>query len=108
MGIIMKQITMAHGAGGTIMNELIKNYPTLDAEITTKQFSISQEGNLDVEFKVSHLFHATSGIKWALTETQAWGKKDSGIQQFKLKKAHISKAKKLRRFRKRTQLKFER
>ena len=89
-------------------NELIKNYPTLETEIRNKQFSISQEGNLDVEFKVSHRFHATSGIKWVLTEMQAWGKKDSGIQQFTLKEAHISRAKKLCRFRKRTQLKFER
>ena len=89
-------------------NELIKNYPTLEAEITKKQFSISQKGNLEVEFKVSHRFHAISGVKLALTETQAWGKKDSGIQQFTLKEAHISKAKKLCRFGKRTQLKFER
>ena len=70
-------------------NELIKNYPTLETEITNKQFSISQEGNLDVEFKVSHRFHATSGIKWVPTETQAWGKKDSGIQQLALKEAHV-------------------
>ncbi len=62
-------------------NELIKNYPTIEAEITNKQFSISQEGNLEVEFKVTHHFHGTSAVKWALTETQGWGKKDSGIQQ---------------------------
>lgn len=75
-------------------NELIKNYPTLEAEIANKQFSINQEGNLDIEFKVSHRFHAISGVKWALTETQAWGKKDSGIQQFTLKEVHVDKAKK--------------
>ena len=75
-------------------NELIKNYPTLEAEITNKQFSINQEGNLDIEFKVSHRFHAISGVKWALTEMQAWGKKDSGIQQFTLEEVHVDKAKK--------------
>ena len=75
-------------------DELIRNYPTLEAEITRKQFSISQDGNLEVEFKVAHHFHATSAVKWALTETQAWGNKDSGIQQFTLKEASINKAKK--------------
>jgi len=89
-------------------NELIRNYPTLEAEITKKQFSISQEGNLKVKFKVTHRFHGTSAVKWTLTETQAWGKKDSGIQEFTLKEAYMNKAKKLCRFRKRNQLKFER
>ena len=75
--------------------ELIRNYPTLDAETVNKQFSISQEGNLAVEFEVTHRFHGTSAVKWKLTETQGWGEKDSGIQQLTLGKVHVDKGRKL-------------
>jgi hypothetical protein len=69
--------------------ELIKNYPTFEAEITNKQFSISQEGNLELEFKLAHHFHATDAVTFTPTGTQLWGKKDSGVQQVVIKKAHV-------------------
>jgi hypothetical protein len=70
-------------------NELVKNYPTFEAEITNKQISISQEGNLQLEFKLAHHFHATGAVTFTPTGTQLWGKKDSGVQQVAIKEAHI-------------------
>ena len=70
-------------------NELIKNYPTLEGEITNKKFSISQDEDLKVEFTVTHRFHATGAVSFTPTETQVRGKKDSGIQQLALKEAHV-------------------
>ena len=70
-------------------DELIKNYPTLEGEITNKKFSISQDEDLKVEFTVTHRFHATGAVLFTPTETQIWGKKDSGIQQVALKEAHV-------------------
>jgi len=70
-------------------DELIKNYPTLEGEITNKKFSISQDEDLKVEFTVTHRFHATGAVSFTPTETQVRGKKDSGIQQVALKEAHV-------------------
>lgn len=76
-------------------NELVKNYPTLDAEIINKQFSINQEGNLAIKFKVTHHFRGPSAIKWELREIEHWGDKDAGIQQWTLDEVRKNRVKKL-------------
>lgn len=75
-------------------DELIKKYPSLDAEITNKQFSIDADGGLSITYKVSHHFHGPSGNEWELKEMEQWGKKDSGIQRITLQEMHIDKTKK--------------
>lgn len=76
-------------------NELVKNYPTLDAEIINKQFSIDQESNLTMRVKVTHHFRSRSDTTWKLREIEQWGNKDAGIQQCTLNEVHKVKAKKL-------------
>lgn len=61
-------------------DKLVKNYPTINAEIVNKQFSLNQEGNLTVKFKVTHHFHGPSEAKWKVKAIELWGDKDAGIQ----------------------------
>ncbi len=75
-------------------NELAKNYPTLDAEIIDKQFSVDQEGILSLNYKVSYQFRGPNAIKWEPGEIQLWGKKGAGIQTMHIKGVHVDRAKK--------------
>lgn len=76
-------------------SELVSSYPRLDEEAVNKQFSIDQEGKLEVEFKLKHHFHGPSGTKWELVEIEHWGKKGAGIQQITSGEFDVHKAKKL-------------
>jgi hypothetical protein len=60
-------------------DELVKNYPGIDAELANKKFSVGQRGNLNMTFTVSHHFHGSSNTKWEVKATELWGDKDSGI-----------------------------
>ncbi len=75
-------------------DELTKKYPSMDAEVTNKQFSIDADGGLSITYKVLHHFHGPSGSEWELKEIEQWGKKDSGIQRITLQEMRIDKAKK--------------
>jgi hypothetical protein len=59
--------------------EVVKNYPTIDAEVTNKEFSIDENGELKLKFKTNHRFHGSSGTKWEVKSLELWGKKDAGI-----------------------------
>lgn len=75
-------------------NELIKKYPSIDAEVTDKQFSIDEDGGLSITYKVPHHFRGPSGSEWELKEMELWGKKDAGIKRITLQEMRIDKAKK--------------
>ena len=60
-------------------DELVKDYPRIDAELANKRFSMDQRGNLNTTFTVSHHFHGSSSTKWEVKATELWGDKDSGI-----------------------------
>jgi len=66
-------------------DELVKNYPRIDAELANKKFSVDQRGNLSMTFTVSHHFHGSSDTKWELKARELWGDKDSGISHIDVK-----------------------
>jgi len=61
-------------------NELVKNYPMVDAEIANKKFSISESGELNIAFSVTHHFHGPTGAKWEIKAVAFWGDEDAGIK----------------------------
>jgi hypothetical protein len=60
-------------------DELARNYPTIDAELANKKFSMDQRGNLSMTFTVSHHFHGLGDTKWDIKATELWGDKGAGI-----------------------------
>lgn len=66
-------------------DELVKNYPMVDAEIANKKSSIDQRGELKITFKVTHRFHGPSGAKWEVKAIELWGDKDAGIRHMNFK-----------------------
>jgi uncharacterized protein YrzB (UPF0473 family) len=75
-------------------HELVAGYPTIDAEIIDKDFSINQKGELTLKYKIKHRFHSTGDAELKLRETELWGSKDIDIQQLTLGEVHVDKAKK--------------
>ena len=67
-------------------SELVKNYPTIEAEVVHEQFSIDQEGKLAVKSKIDHHFSGRSDTKWELREIEQWASKDAGIDRVDLKR----------------------
>lgn len=61
-------------------DELVKNYPIIEAEKANKQFSIDKRGELSLTFSISHHFHGPSSAKWEVKATELWGDKDAGIK----------------------------
>jgi hypothetical protein len=61
-------------------NDLIRDYPGVDAEVTNKEFSIDENGELKLKFKTDHHFHGSSGTKWMVKSLELWGDKDAGIR----------------------------
>jgi len=74
---------------------IIQSYPTLDANMFDKQYSINAEGALTINGKTSHHFMGGSGIKLEKLEIELWGKKEAGIEQFTVGEISIDKARKL-------------
>jgi hypothetical protein len=66
-------------------DELVRNYPRIDAGLANKKFSMDQRGNLSMAFTVSHHFHGSSDTKWELKARELWGDKDSGISHIDVK-----------------------
>jgi len=66
-------------------DELVRDYPRIDAELADKKFSMDQRGNLSMQFTVSHHFHGSSDTKWELKARGLWGDKDSGISHVDVK-----------------------
>lgn len=61
-------------------DELVKNYPIIEAEKANKQFSIDKRGELSLTFSISHHFQGPSSAKWEIKATELWGDKDAGIK----------------------------
>jgi len=61
-------------------DELVKNYPIIEAEKADKQFLIDKRGELSLTFSVTHHFHGPSSAKWEVKATELWGDKDAGIK----------------------------
>ena len=66
-------------------DELVKNYPMIDAEIANKKFSIDAKGELKITFSITHSFHRPSDAKWEVKATELWGDKDAGIKHMDFK-----------------------
>jgi hypothetical protein len=66
-------------------DELVRDYPRIDAELADKKFSMDQRGNLSMQFTLSHHFHGSSDTKWELKARGLWGDKDSGISHVDVK-----------------------
>ena len=66
-------------------DELVRNYPRIDAELADKKFSMNQRGNLSMQFTVSHHFHGSSDTKWEVKARELGGDKDSGISHIDVK-----------------------
>jgi len=62
------------------LNELLEKYPTVDAEILNKEFSIDGSGNLSMKFTVNHHFHGPNDTKWNVKSVELWGNREAGIQ----------------------------
>jgi hypothetical protein len=63
----------------TEFHELAAGYPTLDIEITNKEFSLDPKGELTLKYNIDHRFQSTGDAKLELEETELWGDKDIGI-----------------------------
>jgi len=66
-------------------DELLKNYPMVDAQAANKIFLISESGELNVTFSVAHHFHGPSDVKWEVKAAEFWGDKNAGIKHVDLK-----------------------
>jgi hypothetical protein len=66
-------------------DELVKNYPVVDAEIANRKFSINDTGEVSITFTVPHHFHGPSGAKWEVKATELWGDRDAGIGHVEVK-----------------------
>jgi len=66
-------------------DELLKNYPTVDAQAANKMFLITEDGELNVTFSVTHHFHGPSDANWEVKAAEFWGDKNAGIKQVDLK-----------------------
>jgi len=66
-------------------DELVKNYPVIDAEIVNKKFSMDPRGELSMTFKVTHHFRGPSDTKWEVKAIEQWGKKDDGIKHMDIR-----------------------
>jgi len=62
-------------------DELVKNYPIIEAEKANKRFSIDKRGELSLTFSVTHHFHGPSSAKWEIKATELWGDRDAGIDR---------------------------
>jgi hypothetical protein len=65
--------------------ELVKNYPTVDAKIANKKFSITDDGKVTMTFEVPHHFRGPDGVQWKVASTEFWGDKDTGIENVEVK-----------------------
>lgn len=66
-------------------DELVKNYPMVDAEIANKICSINDKGEVSITFSVPHHFHGPSSARWEVKATEFWGDKDAGIGHVEVK-----------------------
>jgi len=61
--------------------ELVENYPVIDAEISNREFSLSESGDLNLKFSTSHHFRGPSDTKWDVEAMELWGDGDAGIRR---------------------------
>ena len=61
--------------------ELVENYPVIDAEISNREFSLDESGDLNLKFSTSHHFRGPSDTKWDVKAVELWGDKDAGIRR---------------------------
>ena len=60
-------------------DELIKNYPSVRPTSVTTGFSLSDEGTLNLNTKVTKTFLAPAGVTWHPKSSEQWGDEDAGI-----------------------------
>lgn len=66
-------------------DEIVRNYPRVDAEIANKTFSIDDEGEIGIKFSVAHHFRGPSSAKWRIEGIELWGDKDAGMKNAEIK-----------------------
>ncbi len=65
-------------------DELVKNYPVIEAEIANKKFLIDERGELSITFSITYRFLGPSGANLEVKATEFWGDKDAGIKHMNL------------------------
>jgi hypothetical protein len=65
-------------------DEIVENYPRVDAEIVNKSFSIDDKGEIGMKFSIHHHFRGPSSAKWKLEGTELWGDRDAGVKKLEL------------------------
>ncbi len=70
----------------SIFDEIIINYPKIEAKVKDKKLSLVRDGKLNITYKFEYKFFCDApNVKLTINETEVWGNERSGIENVQLR-----------------------